>query len=47
MGEDGRAVALDVLSEQDPGRGLGDQPLEPRLAGIKGSRPLVLAVELQ
>jgi hypothetical protein len=36
MGEDGRAVALEVLAELDPGRRLGEQPFEPGFAFLEG-----------
>jgi hypothetical protein len=47
MGEDGRTVALEVLSELDPERRFVEQLFEPGLAGIERPGAPVLAVELQ
>ena len=47
MRKDRRAVALDVLSELDPGRRLGEQLFEPGLARVERSRAPVLSIELE
>jgi hypothetical protein len=39
VGEDGRAVALDMLVEPDAGAGLGHDRCERGLADLKRSRP--------
>src|SRR5262249_21725164 len=45
MGEDGRAVALDMLVEPDAGAGLGDDRCERGLADLKRIAPQVVAVQ--
>ena len=46
MGEDGRAVALDMLIEPDAGAGLGHDRRERRLAHLQRITPEVIAVQL-
>ena len=46
MGEDGRAVALDMLVEPDAGAGLGHDRRERGLADLKLIAPQVVAVQL-
>ena len=46
MGEDGRAVALDMLVEPDAGLGLGHDRCERGLADLKGIAPQVVPVQL-
>jgi hypothetical protein len=46
VGEDGRAVALDMLVEPDAGVGLGHDRCERRLADLKRITPQVVAVQL-
>src|SRR5262249_35819086 len=46
MGEDGRAVALDMLVEPDAGAGLGHDRCERGLADPKRIAPQVVAVQL-
>src|SRR5262249_20416748 len=46
MGEDGRAVALDMLTEPDAGAGLGHDGCERGLADRKRIAPQVVAVQL-
>jgi len=46
MGEDGRAVAPDVLVEPDTGAGLGQDRRERGLADLKRITPQVVAVQL-
>jgi len=45
MGEDGRAVALDMLIEPDAGAGLGHDRCERGLADLKRIAPQVIAVQ--
>ena len=45
MGEDGRAVALDMLVEPDAGAGLGHDRRERGLADLKRITPQVVAVQ--
>jgi hypothetical protein len=45
MGEDGRAVALDMLVEPDAGAGLGHDRCERGLADLKRIAPEVVAVQ--
>ena len=45
MGEDGRAVAFDMLVEPDTGAGLGQDRCERGLADLKRVTPQVLAVQ--
>ena len=45
MGEDGRAVALDMLVEPDAGAGLGHRRCERGLADRKRITPQVVAVQ--
>jgi hypothetical protein len=45
MGEDGRAVALDMLIEPDAGAGLGHDRRERGLADLKRITPQVVAVQ--
>jgi hypothetical protein len=44
MGEDGRAIALDMLIEPDAGSGLGQDRCERSLADLKRIRPQIVAV---
>src|SRR6516225_2670582 len=46
VGEDGRAVALDMLVEPDAGAGLGHNRRERSLADLKRIAPEVIAVQL-
>ena len=46
MGEDGRAVAFDMLVEPDAGAGLGHDRGERGLADLKRIAPQVVAVQL-
>ena len=46
MGEDGRAIALDMLIEPDAGAGLGHDRCERGLADLKRVAPQVVAVQL-
>src|SRR6516162_7646380 len=46
MGEDGRAVALDMLVESDAGAGPGHDRCERGLADLKRIMPQVVAVQL-
>src|SRR5262249_27419945 len=46
MGEDGRAVAFDMLVEPDAGAGLGHDRREPGLADFKRIVPQIVAVQL-
>ena len=46
MGEDGRAIALDMLVEPDTGAGLGQDRCERGLADLKRITPQVIAVQL-
>jgi hypothetical protein len=46
MGEDGRAVTLDMLVEPDAGAGLGYDRCERGLADLKGIAPQVVPVQL-
>jgi hypothetical protein len=46
VGEDGRAVALDMLIEPDAGAGLGHDRCECSLADLKRIAPKVVAVQL-
>ena len=46
MGEDGRAVALDMLVEPDTGAGLGHDRCERGLADRKRVTPHVVAIQL-
>ena len=46
MGEDGRAVALDMLIEPDAGAGLGHDRCERGLADLKRIAPQIVAVQL-
>jgi hypothetical protein len=46
MGEDGRAVALNILIEQDAGLSLGQDRCERGLADLKQITPQVIAVQL-
>jgi hypothetical protein len=46
MGEDGRAVALDMFIEPDAGAGLGHDRGERGLADLKRTAPQVIAVQL-
>jgi hypothetical protein len=46
MGEDGRAVAFDMLVEPDAGAGLGQNRCERGLADLKRITPQVVAVQL-
>ena len=46
MGEDGWAVALDMLVEPDAGLGLGHDRCERGLADLKRITPQVVAVQL-
>src|SRR5262249_7958440 len=46
MGEDGRAVALDMLVEPDAGAGLGHDRCERGLADLKRIAPQIVAVQL-
>ena len=46
VGEDGRAVALDMLVESNAGAGLGHDRCERGLADLKRIVPQVVAVEL-
>ena len=45
VGEDGRAVAFDMLVEPDTGAGLGQDRCERDLADLKRVTPQVLAVQ--
>src|SRR5262249_22186185 len=45
MGEDGRAVALDMLVEPDAGAGLGYDRCERALADLKWMAPKIVAVQ--
>src|SRR5262249_32706740 len=45
MGEDGRAVALDMRVEPDAGAGLGDDRCERGLADLKRIAPHVVSVQ--
>ncbi len=45
MGEDSRAVALDVLIEPDAGAGLGHDRCEGCLADLKRITPQIVAVQ--
>ena len=45
MGEDGRAVAIDMLIEPDAGAGLGHDRCERGLADLKRITPQVVAVQ--
>jgi len=44
MGEDGRAVAFDMLIEPDAGAGLGQDRCERDLADLKRITPTIVAV---
>jgi hypothetical protein len=46
MGEDGRAIALDMLVEPDAGAGVGQHTRKCGLADLRGSRLHVVAVQL-
>src|SRR5262249_2067054 len=46
VGEDGRAVALDMLVKPDAGAGLGHDRCERGLADLKRITPQVVAVQL-
>ena len=46
MGEDGRAIALDMLIEPDAGAGLGHDRCERGLTDLKRITPQVIAVQL-
>ena len=46
MGEDGRAVALDMFVEPYPGAGLGHDRRERGLADLKRITPKAIAVQL-
>jgi hypothetical protein len=45
MGEDGRAVALDMLIEPDAGAGLGHDRCERGLADLKRIAPQIVAIQ--
>jgi hypothetical protein len=45
-GEDGRAVAFDILVESNAGAGLGHHGNEPRLADLKRITPQVVTIQL-
>ena len=45
MGENGRAIALDMLVEPDAGAGLGHDRCERGLADLKRIAPQVVAVQ--
>jgi hypothetical protein len=45
MGQDGRAVALDMLVEPDAGAGLGHDRRERGLSDLKRIAPQVIAVQ--
>jgi hypothetical protein len=46
MGEDGGAIALDMLVEPDAGAGFGYDACECRLADLKRIAPQVVAIQL-
>jgi len=46
MGEDGRAVAFDMLVEADTGAGLGHDGCERGLADLERITPQIVAVQL-